>query len=135
MQKPDILALRSNEILTAVIHGARKEETSSEVQLAAIHALFALALAEDSPVESDPQIASTAVQGIGRDHLEEQHSFTGREVLHNPEACVIALRIALKAIKNNPSGQDELLSVSLLQVSCQYATFLHCFRLLLQDGR
>ncbi|KAF9074647.1 armadillo-type protein [Rhodocollybia butyracea] len=38
--KPDILALRSNEILTAVIHGARKEETSPEVQLAAIHALF-----------------------------------------------------------------------------------------------
>jgi len=26
--------------LTAVIHGARKEETSQEVQLAAIHALF-----------------------------------------------------------------------------------------------
>ncbi|KAJ3711841.1 armadillo-type protein [Lentinula guzmanii] len=38
--KPDILALRSNEILTAVIHGARKEETSPDVQLAAIHALF-----------------------------------------------------------------------------------------------
>ncbi|THU97897.1 ARM repeat-containing protein [Dendrothele bispora CBS 962.96] len=38
--KPDILALRSNEILTAVIHGARKEETSPEVQLAAIHALY-----------------------------------------------------------------------------------------------
>ncbi|KAJ3709606.1 armadillo-type protein [Lentinula raphanica] len=38
--KPDILALRSNEILTAVIQGARKEETSPEVQLAAIHALF-----------------------------------------------------------------------------------------------
>ena len=39
-QKPDVLALRSNEILTAVIHGARKEETSTEVQLAAISALF-----------------------------------------------------------------------------------------------
>lgn len=39
-QKPEILSMRSNEILTAVIHGARKEETSSEVQLAAIHALF-----------------------------------------------------------------------------------------------
>ncbi|KAG6857029.1 hypothetical protein H0H87_010702 [Tephrocybe sp. NHM501043] len=38
--KPEILSLRSNEILTAVIHGARKEETSSEVQLAAIHALY-----------------------------------------------------------------------------------------------
>ncbi|KAJ3505061.1 hypothetical protein NLJ89_g7615 [Agrocybe chaxingu] len=38
--KPDILSLRSNEILTAVIHGARKEEPSPEVQLAAIHALF-----------------------------------------------------------------------------------------------
>ncbi|KIJ47360.1 hypothetical protein M422DRAFT_59555 [Sphaerobolus stellatus SS14] len=38
--KPEILSLRSNEILTAVIHGARKEEPSTEVQLAAIHALF-----------------------------------------------------------------------------------------------
>ncbi|KAG6866308.1 hypothetical protein C0991_005775 [Blastosporella zonata] len=38
--KPEILSLRSNEILTAVIHGARKEETSSDVQLAAVHALF-----------------------------------------------------------------------------------------------
>ncbi|KAG6861797.1 hypothetical protein C0995_011677 [Termitomyces sp. Mi166 len=38
--KPEILSLRSNEILTAVIHGARKEETSPEVQLAAIHALY-----------------------------------------------------------------------------------------------
>ncbi|EED77518.1 predicted protein, partial [Postia placenta Mad-698-R] len=38
--KPEILALRSNEILTAVIHGARKEEPSPEVQLAAIHALL-----------------------------------------------------------------------------------------------
>ncbi|KAG1838676.1 armadillo-type protein, partial [Suillus tomentosus] len=35
-----VLALRSNEILTAVIHGARKEESLSEVQLAAVHALF-----------------------------------------------------------------------------------------------
>jgi importin subunit beta-1 len=39
-QKPEILTLRSNEILTVVIHGARKEEPSPEVQLAAIHALF-----------------------------------------------------------------------------------------------
>lgn len=39
-QKPETLALRSNEILTAVIHGARKEEPSSDVQLAAIHSLF-----------------------------------------------------------------------------------------------
>ncbi|EAU87645.1 karyopherin Kap95 [Coprinopsis cinerea okayama7 len=38
--KPEILSLRANEILTAVIHGARKEEPSAEVQLAAIHALF-----------------------------------------------------------------------------------------------
>ncbi|KAJ7226290.1 armadillo-type protein [Mycena rebaudengoi] len=38
--KPEILTLRSNEILTAVIHGARKEEPSPKVQLAAIHALF-----------------------------------------------------------------------------------------------
>ena len=39
-QKPEILSVRSNEILTAVIHGARKEEPSNEVQLAAIHALY-----------------------------------------------------------------------------------------------
>ncbi|KAJ7160875.1 armadillo-type protein [Mycena filopes] len=38
--KPEILTLRANEILTAVIHGARKEEPSTEVQLAAIHALY-----------------------------------------------------------------------------------------------
>ncbi|KAF9480274.1 ARM repeat-containing protein [Pholiota conissans] len=38
--KPEILSLRSNEILTAVIHGARREEPSQEVQLAAIHALY-----------------------------------------------------------------------------------------------
>ena len=40
LQKPEILSLRSNEILTAVIHGARKEEPSPEVQLAAIHSLY-----------------------------------------------------------------------------------------------
>ncbi|CCM03217.1 uncharacterized protein FIBRA_05341 [Fibroporia radiculosa] len=38
--KPEILAMRSNEILTAVIHGARKEEPSPDVQLAAIQALL-----------------------------------------------------------------------------------------------
>ena len=34
------MSVRSNEILTAVIHGARKDEPSSEVQLAAINALY-----------------------------------------------------------------------------------------------
>jgi importin subunit beta-1 len=38
-QDPSVLSTRSNEILTAVVHGARKEETSPEVQLAAITAL------------------------------------------------------------------------------------------------
>ncbi|KAI1790603.1 ARM repeat-containing protein [Ganoderma leucocontextum] len=38
--KPEILSMRSNEILTAVIHGARKEEPSQDVQLAAIQALL-----------------------------------------------------------------------------------------------
>ncbi|KAF9054219.1 armadillo-type protein [Panaeolus papilionaceus] len=38
--KPEILSLRSNEILTAVIHGARKDEPSADVQLAAVHALY-----------------------------------------------------------------------------------------------
>ncbi|KAI0060137.1 karyopherin Kap95 [Artomyces pyxidatus] len=37
---PDILSLRANEILTAVVHGARKEEPSSEVQYAAAQALY-----------------------------------------------------------------------------------------------
>ena len=40
LQKPEILSMRSNEILTAVIHGARKDEPSSDVQLAAVHALY-----------------------------------------------------------------------------------------------
>ncbi|KAH9948461.1 ARM repeat-containing protein [Amylocystis lapponica] len=38
--KPDILSMRSNEILTAVIHGARKEEPSTDVQHAAVTALL-----------------------------------------------------------------------------------------------
>lgn len=37
---PAVLSAQSNEILTAVIQGARKEETSPEVQLAALHALL-----------------------------------------------------------------------------------------------
>ncbi|WVR04463.1 hypothetical protein IAU60_001466 [Kwoniella sp. DSM 27419] len=37
---PEILAARSNEILTAVVQGARKEEPSAEVQVAAIQALL-----------------------------------------------------------------------------------------------
>lgn len=39
-QSSNALAAKSNEILTAVIQGARKEETSTEVQLAALGALF-----------------------------------------------------------------------------------------------
>ncbi|KAJ9095333.1 hypothetical protein QFC21_005699 [Naganishia friedmannii] len=38
--RPEVLATRSNEILTAVVQGARKEETSAEVQQAAIQALY-----------------------------------------------------------------------------------------------
>ncbi|KDE02353.1 hypothetical protein MVLG_07086 [Microbotryum lychnidis-dioicae p1A1 Lamole] len=38
--KPELLASQSNEILTAVVQGARKEESSPEVQLAAVHALY-----------------------------------------------------------------------------------------------
>lgn len=37
---PAVLSTQSNEILTAVIQGARKEETSPDVQLAALHALL-----------------------------------------------------------------------------------------------
>lgn len=39
-QKSSVLTAQSNEILTAVVHGARKEEPSSAVQLAAIQALL-----------------------------------------------------------------------------------------------
>lgn len=39
-QKPEILTSQSNEILTTVVQGARKEEPSPEVQLAAINALY-----------------------------------------------------------------------------------------------
>jgi hypothetical protein len=35
-----VLSIRSDEILTAVVHGARKEETSTDVQLAAMQALY-----------------------------------------------------------------------------------------------
>ncbi|KAL7418539.1 karyopherin Kap95 [Cryptotrichosporon argae] len=38
--QPEYLAARSNEILTAVVQGARKEEPSMEIQSAAIHALY-----------------------------------------------------------------------------------------------
>jgi len=35
-----VLSVRADEILTAVVHGARKEEPSTDVQLAAMQALF-----------------------------------------------------------------------------------------------
>ena len=35
-----MLTVRADEILTAVVHGARKEEPSTDVQLAAMQALF-----------------------------------------------------------------------------------------------
>ncbi|RXK37577.1 importin subunit beta-1 [Tremella mesenterica] len=38
--QPEVLSARSNEILTAVVQGARKEETSTDVQAAAIQALY-----------------------------------------------------------------------------------------------
>lgn len=38
--KSNVLSAQSNEILTAVVHGARKDEPSTAVQLAAIQALF-----------------------------------------------------------------------------------------------
>jgi hypothetical protein len=34
------LTVRADEILTAVVHGARKEEPSTDVQLAAMQALY-----------------------------------------------------------------------------------------------
>lgn len=39
-QPPASLSTRSNEILTAVVQGARREEPSNEVQSAAIAALL-----------------------------------------------------------------------------------------------
>jgi importin subunit beta-1 len=57
-----VLALRSNEILTAVIHGARKEEPSSEVQLAAVHALFnSLEFVRDN---FDREVRGSALSGV-----------------------------------------------------------------------
>lgn len=38
--QPQFLSARSNEILTAVVQGARKEEPSTDVQAAAINALY-----------------------------------------------------------------------------------------------
>lgn len=35
-----MLSVRADEILTAVVHGARKEEPSTDVQLAAMQALY-----------------------------------------------------------------------------------------------
>ena len=35
-----MLSSSADEILTAVVHGARKEEPSTDVQLAAMHALY-----------------------------------------------------------------------------------------------
>jgi importin subunit beta-1 len=35
-----VLSVRADEILTAVVHGARKEEPSTDVQLAAMQALY-----------------------------------------------------------------------------------------------
>lgn len=40
IQRPEILSARSNEILTAVVQGARKEETKTDVNLAAMRALY-----------------------------------------------------------------------------------------------
>lgn len=40
LQRADVLATQANEILTAVVSGARKEEASTEVQLAAVGALY-----------------------------------------------------------------------------------------------
>lgn len=40
VQEPDIVASRSNEILTAVVQGARKEETNTEVQVVSMNALY-----------------------------------------------------------------------------------------------
>lgn len=39
-QRSDVLATQTNEILTAVVSGARKEEPSADVQLAAVNALY-----------------------------------------------------------------------------------------------
>lgn len=51
--------MRSNEILTAVIHGARKDESSPDVQLAAIQALYnSLEFVRDN-FERDVNIFST----------------------------------------------------------------------------
>jgi transcriptional/translational regulatory protein YebC/TACO1 len=40
VKDPEIVASQSNEILTAVVQGARKEETNTDVQMAAMNALY-----------------------------------------------------------------------------------------------
>ena len=40
VQRPEVLVAQSNQILTAVIQGARQEEPSTDVQHAAIVALL-----------------------------------------------------------------------------------------------
>lgn len=39
-QKPEVLAAQSNEILTAVVQGARSDETNKDVKLSALRALY-----------------------------------------------------------------------------------------------
>lgn len=40
LQNPDVLESQSNQILTAIVNGMRKEEPSDYVRLAACNALF-----------------------------------------------------------------------------------------------
>ncbi len=77
VQKPEILSMRSNEILTAVIHGARKEEPSQEVQLAAIQALLnSLEFVRDN-FEREVILSSTYM------HRMSAETRAGREKLHH----------------------------------------------------
>ena len=61
--------MRSNEILTSVIHGARKEEPSQDVQLAAIQALLnSLEFVRDN-FEREVSIFFLLVQVLGKAHV------------------------------------------------------------------
>lgn len=69
--------MRSNEILTAVIHGARKEEPSQEVQLAAIQALLnSLEFVRDN-------FEREVILSSGYIHRTSAETCAGREKLHH----------------------------------------------------
>ena len=72
--------------------------------------LFACAICDDS-LESSQE----PTKDVGGDEsLEELCVISGNEVLHNPEACAIAIRLSVQLVQDTTSKHDEALSTSLL---------------------